>query len=113
MAGGPACVQQCYTCEYYDGGKLIEMAHLVKAEDYAKGHIAGAINIPFGKGMQDSFSKIPTDKPVIVYCYTGQTSSQTMAVLRMLGFDAYSLSGGMGKEGGKGWLGIGGPVVTG
>lgn len=84
-----------------------------KAEDYAKGHIAGAINIPFGKGMQDSFSKIPTDKPVIVYCYTGQTSSQTMAVLRMLGFDAYSLSGGMGKEGGKGWLGIGGPVVTG
>ena len=36
MAGGPACVQQCYTCEYYDGSKLIEMAHHVKADDYAK-----------------------------------------------------------------------------
>ena len=36
MAGGPACVQQCYTCEYFDGGKLIEMAHHVKADDYAK-----------------------------------------------------------------------------
>lgn len=36
MAGGSASVQQCYTCEYYDGGKLIEMAHHVKADDYAK-----------------------------------------------------------------------------
>lgn len=82
------------------------------AEDYAAGHIKGAINIPFGHGMQESFSQIPTDKPVVVYCYTGQTSSQTMAVLRMLGYEAYSLSGGMGKEGGSGWLGAGYPVVT-
>lgn len=82
------------------------------AEDYAKGHIAGAMNIPFGKGMQESFSTIPTDKPVVVYCYSGQTSSQTMAVLRMLGYEAYSLTGGMGAEGGSGWLGAGLPVVT-
>lgn len=82
------------------------------AEDYAKGHIEGAINIPFGKGMQERFSEIPTDKPVVVYCYSGQTSSQTMAVLRMLGYEAYSLAGGMGKEGGSGWLGGGFPVVT-
>lgn len=82
------------------------------AEDYSKGHIAGAMNIPFGKGMQESFSTIPTDKPVIVYCYSGQTSSQTMAILRMLGYEAYSLVGGMGAEGKGGWLGAGLPVVT-
>ena len=82
------------------------------AEDYAKGHIAGAMNIPFGNGMQESFDQIPTDKPVVVYCYSGQTSSQTMAILRLLGYEAYSLVGGMGKEGGSGWLGAGGPVVT-
>ena len=52
------------------------------------------------------------DKPVVVYCYTGQTSSQTTAILRLLGYEAYSLSGGMGKEGGAGWLGGGYPVVT-
>ena len=83
-----------------------------QAEDYAKGHIAGAINIPFAKGMQEQFSQIPMDKPVVVYCYTGQTSSQTTAILRLLGYEAYSLSGGMGKEGGAGWLGGGYPVVT-
>ena len=70
------------------------------------------MNIPFGKGMQEHFSEIPTDKPVVVYCYSGQTSSQTMAILRLLGYEAYSLSGGMGKEGGAGWLGAGYSVVT-
>ncbi|MEG1943226.1 MAG: rhodanese-like domain-containing protein, partial [Angelakisella sp.] len=88
-----------------------------KAEDFAKGHIAGAINIPFGKGMQEHFSEIPAGKPVVVYCYSGQTSSQTTAVLRMLGYEAYSLAGGMGKKAegdtkGSGWLGVDGPVVT-
>ena len=38
------------------------------AEDFAAGHIAGAMNIPFGKGMQDSFAQIPTDKPVVINC---------------------------------------------
>ena len=83
-----------------------------KAEDFAAGHIEGAMNIPFGKGMQERFAEIPTDKPVVVYCYSGQTSSQTVATLRMLGYEAYSLAGGMGKEGGSGWLGAQGPVVT-
>lgn len=82
-----------------------------QAADYAEGHIAGAMNIPFGKDMQNSFSEIPTDKPVVVYCYTGQTASQVMAVLRMLGYEAYNLNGGMGNEN-FGWLQNGNPVVT-
>lgn len=84
-----------------------------QAKDYDEGHIAGAINIPFGKGMQEQFSQIPTDKPVIVYCYSGQTASQTIAVLRMLGYEAYNLAGGMGsEESGSGWLGKGLATVT-
>lgn len=80
-----------------------------QAEDYAQEHIPGAINIPFGKGMQASFGDIPTDKPVVVYCYTGNTSSQVVPSLRMLGYEAYNLSGGWGKatEGdveGFGWI---------
>ena len=82
-------------------------------KDYAEAHIPGALHIPFGKGMQERFSEIPTDKPVVVYCYTGQTASQTMAVLRMLGYEAYNLAGGMGDaEKGTGWLGAGLPTVT-
>lgn len=79
------------------------------AEDYAAGHIQGAINIPFGAGMQEQFeSMLPMDKPVIVYCYTGQTASQTLAVLRMLGYEAYNMSQGITN----GWLPAGYELVT-
>lgn len=66
------------------------------AEDFAKGHIEGANNIPWEAGMEQKFSTLPTDKKIVVYCYTGQTSGQTVAGLRLLGYDAVSLNGGTG-----------------
>jgi rhodanese-related sulfurtransferase len=82
------------------------------AEDYAKGHIAGAINIPWAKGMQEKFNTLPKDKKIIVYCYTGQTAGQTVAGLKMLGYDAVSLNGGMGTKANapSGWANKGFPV---
>ncbi|PKM86437.1 MAG: sulfurtransferase [Firmicutes bacterium HGW-Firmicutes-12] len=84
-----------------------------KAEDFAKGHIEGATNIPFGKGMEQKFDTLSTDKTIIVYCYTGQTAGQTVAVLKLLGYDAVSLNSGMGMEstGEAGWINKGYPVV--
>jgi len=83
-----------------------------KAEDFAKGHIAGAINIPWAKGMQEKFNTLPKDKKIIVYCYTGQTAGQTVAGLKMLGYDAVSLNGGMGTAANApaGWANKGFPV---
>ncbi len=58
------------------------------------GHIPGAINYqpsetPF---LLDTFlTTLPTDKPVVVYCYTGQTSAYITAYLRVLGYDARTL----------------------
>ncbi len=62
------------------------MVDLRSAEDYAAGHIEGAINLPYGKGMQENFSILPTDKTLILQCYSGQTASQTMAGLRVMGY---------------------------
>jgi rhodanese-related sulfurtransferase len=78
-----------------------------KPEDFTAGHIEGAINIPFGQGMQESFGDIPEGK-LIIACYTGQTAGQTTAVLRMLGYDAVSMHLGMTA----GWIAEGHPVVT-
>jgi len=85
-----------------------------KVEDYDKGHIEGAANIPFGKGMETQFSSLPTDKTIIVYCYTGQTAGQTVAGLRLLGYDAVSLNSGAGTAatGTTGWVNKGYPLVT-
>ncbi|HRY98386.1 MAG TPA: response regulator, partial [Bacteroidales bacterium] len=40
---------------------------------------------------QADLKTLPTDKPVVVYCYTGQTSAFMAAYLRLLGYDAKSL----------------------
>ncbi|MDF2523991.1 MAG: rhodanese-related sulfurtransferase [Clostridiales bacterium] len=91
----------------------VQILSVRSAEDFAKGHIEGSINIPFAKGMEKSFSKLPKDKKIIVYCYTGQTAGQTVAVLKLLGYDAVSLNAGMGTAatGTAGWANKGFPVV--
>lgn len=65
-------------------------------KDYKAGHIEGAALLPFGKDMAEGFGDLPTDKTIVVYCYSGQTAGQATAALRLLGFDAVSLNGGMG-----------------
>ncbi len=77
-------------------------------KDYKEGHIEGAINLPFGQGMEKGFADLPKDKKIIVICYSGQTADQTNAILHLLGFDALGMSGGMNG----GWLKEEFPVVT-
>jgi hypothetical protein len=43
----------------------------------------------------DDLRTIPTDRDVVVVCYTGQTAGQATAALNMLGYEAYSLLHGM------------------
>lgn len=66
-----------------------------KAEDYAAGHIPGAVYVdPKAVFTADNLAAIAADKPVVVYCYTGQTASQVTPVLNMLGYDASNLKFG-------------------
>lgn len=96
------------------GDDSIYILSVRKAEAYAEGHIAGAANIPFGSSMAASFDTLPMDKTIVVYCYTGQTAGQTTATLRLMGYDAVSLNGGMGMASNApmGWANKGYPVVS-
>lgn len=88
-----------------ENGDDIQIVDLRKPEDFAKGHVKNAINIPFGE-VNKNFGKFATNKPVIVYCYTGQTAGQTVAVLNVLGIDARSVHAGFDL----GWTAEGFPV---
>ncbi len=59
----------------------------------APGHIPGAIQYEpkASISLATSLKTLPIDKPVVVYCYSGQTSAFMAAYLRLLGYDAKSL----------------------
>jgi len=64
------------------------------AAQYADpGHIPGAIQYTPKESIKLSadLKTLPTDKPLAVYCYTGQTSAFLAAYLRLLGYDAKSI----------------------
>lgn len=57
------------------------------------GHIPGAMQYTPKETIKLSadLKTLPTDKAVVVYCYTGQNSAFLTAYLRVLGYDAKSL----------------------
>lgn len=61
------------------------------------GHIPGAFQftpyVSFGLGQM--LDNIPMDQPVVVYGWTGQFTTQVVAYLNMLGYDAYNLNYGV------------------
>ena len=65
-------------------------------EDYAKGHIKGAVNIPFKDiAKVENLQKLDPSKQIVVYCYTGRSGSQATAILNVLGYDAVNLTWGI------------------
>ena len=99
--------------ELMDMEEPMTIVSIRQPDAYAEGHIQGAINIPWGKGMQEQFSQLPKDEKVYVYCYSGQTAGQTVGILRLLGYDAVSVKSGMGTPGtgNSGWGNEGFPTV--
>ncbi|MEZ4651756.1 MAG: rhodanese-like domain-containing protein [Candidatus Eisenbacteria bacterium] len=66
------------------------------AAHYALGHIPGAYNIPWRDiAKTENLQKLPTDQPILVYCYTGHTGQIATTVLAALGYDAVNLKFGM------------------
>lgn len=76
----------------------IKIIDLRSPEAYAKGHIKGAVNVDFTK-IPDYFSNVikpfEFDKIVLV-CKSGQTSSYTTSLLRLVGYgNVYAMRWGM------------------
>jgi rhodanese-related sulfurtransferase len=80
-----------------DAGEELNILSIRQPEDYEKGHIKGAALAAWGPDLAEKVSMLPTDKPVYVYCYSGQTAGQAVALLNMLGIEAYSIKSGYNK----------------
>ena len=69
------------------------------AAKYDVGHIPGAIQYTPKESLASTafLNTLPTDKPVVTYCFTGQHAAFVTAYLTILGYDAKSL--GFGSNG--------------
>lgn len=75
--------------------------------EFALGHIPGALFIPRGVLEQNIERAVPRDRKVILYCASGNRSALAADVLAQMGYtDVASMSGGI-----RGWVDAGGEIA--
>ena len=94
-----------------------------RPKDYHKRHIPKSFNI-FWKQLfeTNNLAKLPCpihqpNTVIVLICYVGHTSSQTLTLLKLLGYHVISVKFGMGISPDpnvpiKGWIDYGYPTVT-
>lgn len=76
--------------------------------EYALGHIPGAVFIPRGNLETKIEAAIPRDKKVLIYCASGNRSALAADTMQQMGYtDVASMSGGF-----RGWVDAGGQVES-
>jgi Rhodanese-related sulfurtransferase len=79
------------------GKEDIVIISMQSAEDYAAGHIPGAINIPGPRFIagDERLLALPKTKEIIVTCYIGHYSGMGALILNQMGYKARSLEWGL------------------
>jgi adenylyltransferase/sulfurtransferase len=62
--------------------------------EHAATSIEGAILIPL-RELQSNVKRLPKDQPIVVHCQSGGRSAIAVGMLKLQGFDARNLSGGI------------------
>ena len=77
-----------------DNPDALFLVDIRRAADFEAGHIEGAYHSEWAD-LGKVLEKIPTNRQVVVICYSGQTAGQALGALKLAGFNAKSLLSGM------------------
>lgn len=95
-----------YKARFMEGKEAHTLVDVRTAPEFSSGYIPGAINVDLQQ-LNDKLSRIPKDKPVVVYCRSGARSASAASVLKQAGYtDVYDLGGIIG------WVSSGYPVKS-
>lgn len=86
-----------------DESKQLQIVDVRTPQEFASGHIEGAINIDWrDASFSDKIKKLKKKKTVLLYCRSGRRSLSAMNKMVELGFkDVYNMEGGVLEWGKK------------
>ena len=76
-------------CRRTEGALLVDVR---EPEEYAAGHIPGAVNAPLSKLDE---ARLPKDRPLFLYCLRGTRSARAAGLLRRRGYGRVRSIGGI------------------
>jgi rhodanese-related sulfurtransferase len=86
-----------YAERFADGNEAHTLVDVRTRNEFNGGHLPGAMNIPLSD-IGSRTDDIPTDKPIVVVCASGNRSKSAANKLTKAGFDnVYNLKGGTMK----------------
>ncbi|MFF9059508.1 rhodanese-like domain-containing protein [Streptomyces sp. NPDC014882] len=100
----PEIDQQRFAEAHAAGALVVDVRN---GGEYRAGHVPGARSAPL-PDLPLELAGLPKDRPVHVICQSGGRSAQAASLLRALGYDAHSVSGGTAA-----WIDGGRPTATG
>lgn len=69
--------------ELVDAGAVL--VDVRSPEEFAQGHIDGALNIPIGE-LEQRMGELPKEKDIVLYCRSGARSSRGRSMLTNAGY---------------------------
>ena len=97
-----ACSQNYENYDVKEFAELITDSNVVildvrKADEFAEGHITGAIVIDqFQRDfLEQAHAKLPKDKTIAIYCRSGRRSANAAGKLADVGYKCVNLKGGI------------------
>lgn len=90
---GRLLTPQQYKADFADARQPHALIDVRSKEEFKSGHIPGAMNIDVQALMQ-RLDDVPKNKPVVLYCRSGNRSGQAARLLQQAGYtDIYDLGG--------------------
>jgi rhodanese-related sulfurtransferase len=93
-----------YQGEFVETGAEHLLIDVRTPEEFASGHIEGAVNIPV-EALASRLSEVPSGQPIVVYCRSGNRSATASQILADAGYTSIYDLGGL-----QGWISQGFPV---
>jgi len=79
----------------------IELLDVREPDEFQRGHVKGAVNIPLGSIERVERRFKDKDAPIYVYCLSGGRSSQACRQMKAMGFTNVTNIGGIRSYGGE------------